>query len=131
MVGIDRATMAVLAGLILSGCASSNDPQSPNYDPTFVAIGQTLSRPDTLPPADFVAQGARRGSEFPTFSRMPRGATSQISAAERTIIETEMAAALAEQRNDRAAADRYRARVAELQAIARNHGSETRAQIEN
>ncbi|WP_157928886.1 hypothetical protein [Pararhizobium haloflavum] len=122
--------LLLIAGM-MAGCSETTDPQSERYDPTLTVVQQNLSRPDTLTPEPFVQTGARRGGEFPTFSRMPRGATAQMSDVERQMIETEMAAALAEQRNDRVAATRYRERLAQLQAIARNHGTETLQRIEN
>lgn len=119
-----------IIGVVLSGCASS-DPASPDYDPTFVALGQNFSRPAPLPSAPFVAAGARRSGEFPSFARMPQGAAAQMTAVEREIMQAEMAAAVAERRNDATAASRYRVRVLELQEIARSHGEEARSQIEN
>lgn len=124
------AILAAMAGSALAGCSTS-DPQSEDYDPTLTAVSQTLTRPDTLQPEPFVAEGARRTGQFPSFGRMPRGAMPQMTEIEREIIEAEMAAALAEQRDDRVTATRYRERLAELQEIARTHGAETRRQIEN
>lgn len=124
------AILAVMAGSVLAGCSTS-DPQSEDYDPTLTAVRQTLTRPETLPPEPFVAEGARRTGRFPSFGRMPQGAMPQMTDIQRQMIEAEMAAALAEQRDDRVAATRYRERLAELQEIARTHGIETRRQIEN
>lgn len=122
--------MLFLTGAVVTGCSTS-DPRSDNYDPTLAAVSQTLSRPDPLPPESFVETGARRGGAFPTFGRMPESATEQMTDVEREMMEAEMAALLAEQRNDRVAATRYRETLIELRKIARNHGRETTSQIEN
>lgn len=127
--GAGMATiMAAFGGL---AACSSNDPASENYDPTLTVIGENLTRPPTEPEAGFVARGAVRDEAFPTFSRERRGATTQMSALEREIMEAELAAARAELQSNRVAAVRYRERVAELRALARNHGSETQRAIEN
>jgi hypothetical protein len=114
----------------LAACTSS-DPSAPNYNPSFAAINDTLNRPEPRTPAPFVEAGARRSGVFPTFATPPARSTVQMTELQREMQRAELAAALASQRNDRSAANRYRARVAELQALARNHGPEQLARIEN
>lgn len=123
------AAVLALAGLA-AGCASS-DPQSANYDPTLTAVSQTLSPGPTRQPARFVAVGAQRGDNFPTFLPEPRRATEQMSAAEREMIATEMAMLKAERNNDMVTATDYREKLVELRRLAREHGPETRRRIEN
>jgi hypothetical protein len=123
--------VAVLAlGALGAGCASS-DPRSENYDPTLTAVSQTLSPTAPRQPAPFVAAGAARGGEFPTFLPEPPRATEQMSAAERQMIATEMAMLKAERDNDMVAATNYREKLVELRRLAREHGPETRRRIEN
>ncbi|VVT18188.1 exported hypothetical protein [Rhizobium sp. EC-SD404] len=120
--------LALCAGL--AACTSS-DPNAPNYNPSFAAINDTLNKPAPRMPAPFVEAGTRRSGVFPTFANPPARSTVQMTELQREMQRAELAAALAEQRNDRSSASRYRARVAELQALARNHGPDQLARIEN
>jgi outer membrane murein-binding lipoprotein Lpp len=127
-------SFAVLpAALFVAGCMSSSisDPASPDYNPSTTAIRETLNPSPSLPPQPFVASGARRSGNFPAFGRPPATANNQITPLQREILQAELAAARAEQQADRAAAARYRQRLAELQTLARTHGGEARRQIEN
>ena len=124
------ACATVLASLFLAGCASS-DPASPNYDSALGAVRQTFSPPPEAPAAQFVADGANRSGDFPRFNPEPRRATTQMTPMERAQMEAEMAMLQARNANDPATEARYRERLAKLQAIARDHGSNTLARIEN
>ena len=121
---------AAALGALATGCASS-DPNSEDYDPTLTAVSQTLSPTATRPAAPFVAAGAERGGNFPTFLPEPRRATAQMSEAEREMIAAEMAMLKAERDNDMVAATNYREKLVELRRLAREHGPETRRRIEN
>ena len=125
-----RPLLALLMLVLPAGCMSS-DPGAPNYNPSLTAINETLSPTAPQPAAPFVEAGARRSDAFPTFARMPQGATAQMTDAEREMMRAEMAALAAEQRNDTTTAAEYRARLAELRRIARTHGAERLERIEN
>jgi hypothetical protein len=98
--------------------SSISDPASPDYNPSTTAIRETLNPSPSLPPQPFVASGARRSGNFPAFGRPPATANNQITPLQREILQAELAAARAEQQADRAAAARYRQRLAELQTLA-------------
>jgi hypothetical protein len=117
--------LAAIVGLV--GCSTAERQPSP----TLTAVRDTLTRPDTMPAADFVQQGALRSDQFPTFGPMPRAANAQMTPQERQRLEAELQAVSAAQRSNPGVTGRYAARQRELQQVARTHGSETRRLIEN
>ncbi|WP_419912239.1 hypothetical protein [Hoeflea sp.] len=78
----------------------------------------------------FVNEGALRNEAFPTFAVMPKGATEQLSEADRKAITAEMEAIKAA-RGRGGGNTAYNARYKELKKIAESHGIDTKDEIEN
>ncbi|WP_136657193.1 hypothetical protein [Nitratireductor sp. XY-223] len=133
---------------ILAGCVSANleeaappsafipdntDPLAETGDNSKQADG-SVSGPEgqrTVRDNSFVSEGALRNEAFPTFAVMPRGATEQLSEADKRAIQAEMEAIKAARGRGGDASTAYNARYNELKKIAESHGIETKDEIEN
>ena len=80
---------------------------------------------------EFVASGASRSGEFPTFSKQPKASNEQFSDAEKRAAEAEMAELLRNRASTPDARARYEARLKRLRAVAASHGSDMQQKIEN
>lgn len=80
---------------------------------------------------DFVAQGASRTGQYPTFGPLPETANAQITTSEKAAAEAQMAKLLRARANTPDARARYEARLRELRALAQSHATDTQKQIEN
>lgn len=80
---------------------------------------------------EFVAAGANRTGQTPTFGRLPNTANTQFSDAEKSAAEAEMAALLRARAATPDARAQYEKRLKELQALAASHASDTQQEIEN
>ncbi|MEO4040427.1 hypothetical protein AAFN47_02330 [Hoeflea sp. CAU 1731] len=94
------------------------------------------ARPERkTPPRDtsFVQEGAAQDDTFPTFGPTPTGAMEQLSEAEKKQIQNEMESILKQRKPPSASAtsDAYKKQSEEFEAIARSHGDEAKAEIEN
>jgi hypothetical protein len=79
----------------------------------------------------FVASGASRTGQFPTFGQQPKAANAQFSDQEKQAAEAEMAELLRNRASTPDARARYEARLKQLRAVAANHGSDMQQEIEN
>ena len=79
----------------------------------------------------FVASGASRTGQFPTFGQLPKTANAQFSDQEKLAAEAEMAELLRNRASTPDARARYEARLKLLRAVAANHGSDMQQEIEN
>lgn len=118
--------------------------QAPSPDATATAQGSTVIRrnPGIVSPIpiektapvenkEFVAVGANRTGQTPTFGRLPNTANTQLSEAEKSAAEAEMAALLRARAATPDARAQYEKRLKELQALASSHASDTQREIEN
>lgn len=80
---------------------------------------------------EFVATGANRTGQTPTFGRLPNAANTQFSDAEKSAAEAEMAALLRARAATPNAKAQYEKRLKELQALASSHARDTQQEIEN
>lgn len=80
---------------------------------------------------EFVTNGARRTGVFPNFGRERKAANTQLTEAERLAAEAEIAELLRARASTPGARARYEARLRRLRALAANHASDTRQEIEN
>lgn len=80
---------------------------------------------------EFVAQGARRNGQFPTFGIEPQAANSQLTAAERLAAEAEMAELLRARAATPSEKQLYEDRLKRLRELARTHAEDAARQIEN
>lgn len=80
---------------------------------------------------EFVASGASRTGQFPTFGEQPKAANAQFSDQEKQAAEAEMAELLRNRASTPDARARYEARLRQLRAVAANHGSDMQQEIEN
>jgi hypothetical protein len=151
-----RGLSVLLALSILSGCVSASledaaPKQLPPEDAEAVdgsvanngSAGSNIDVPGTDTSANtaegaaaerdtsFVEDGALRNRRFPTFAKMPVGATEQLSAADKQQLESEMAEIRAAFGSGGISEAEYRARLMELEELARTHASEAKKQIEN
>ena len=134
--------------VILAGCVSANledaappsafapentDPLAEAGDNSKQSAEGTSDRPDQRPVRDnsFVTEGALRNEAFPTFAVMPKGATEQLSEADKNAIRSEMEAIKAARGRGGSAGTAYNKRYNELKKIAETHGIETKDEIEN
>lgn len=128
----------LLTALGLSACVSASledaaPTQSPDTQQTTTddGTGATAAQADEPRDTQFVEQGAARNRNFPTFANTPVGATAQMSPEEKRRIENEMASIRAAYGSGALSEAAYNARVKELNALARTHGSDVRDEIEN
>ncbi|AKI00519.1 hypothetical protein IMCC20628_01809 [Hoeflea sp. IMCC20628] len=80
---------------------------------------------------EFVATGANRTGQYPSLGRLPSTANAQLSDAEKTAAEAEMAELLRSRAATPDARAQYESRLRELRALAASHGSDTQQEIEN
>jgi len=80
---------------------------------------------------EFVAQGANRTGQYPTFGRIPSTANAQLSSAEKSAAEAEIAELLRSRAATPDARAQYELRLLQLRALAASHGSDTQRKIEN
>jgi antitoxin (DNA-binding transcriptional repressor) of toxin-antitoxin stability system len=80
---------------------------------------------------EFVASGASRTGQFPTFAKQPKAANAQFSDQEKLATEAEMAELLRNRASTPNARARYEARLKQLRAVAASHGSGMQQEIEN
>ena len=80
---------------------------------------------------EFVASGASRTGQFPTFGQLPKTANAQFSDQEKLAAEAEMAELLRNRASTPDARARYEARLKQLRAVAATHGSDMQQEIEN
>ena len=80
---------------------------------------------------EFVASGASRTGQFPTFGKQLKAANAQFSDEDKLAAEAEMAELLRNRASTPNARARYEARLKQLRAIAANHGSDMQQEIEN
>lgn len=90
-----------------------------------------IERTEPVENKEFVATGARRTGEFPTFGRVPKAANTQLSEAERIAAEAEMTELLRARASTPDARAQYDARLRQLRALASNHARDTQKEIEN
>tara|TARA_R110000850_G_scaffold2897_3_gene13397 strand:+ start:602 stop:1270 length:669 start_codon:yes stop_codon:yes gene_type:complete len=95
--------------------------------PSVVPLEQTAP----VKNKEFVASGASRTGEFPTFGKQPKAANAQFSNEDKLAAEAEMAELLRSRALTPDARARYEARLKLLRAIAANHGSDMQEEIEN
>lgn len=94
--------------------------------PSLIPIEKTAP-PETK---EFVAAGAARSGQFPTFGRQPRAANAQFSEADKLAAEAEMTELLANRASTPDARALYEARLRQLRALAASHASDTQQEIE-
>lgn len=80
---------------------------------------------------EFVASGANRSGQYPSFGRQPKAANAQFSDQEKLEAEAEMTELLRNRASTPDARAQYEARLRELRALAANHGSDAQQEIEN
>jgi hypothetical protein len=81
--------------------------------------------------SDFVAAGASRTGQYPSFGRQPVAANVQLSEADKLAAEAEMTELLRNRATTPNARAQYEARLRQLRALAANHGNDTQQEIEN
>jgi hypothetical protein len=96
-------------------------------------VASVVPLEQTLPVENkqFVASGASRTGQFPTFGQQPKTANAQFSDQEKQAAEAEMAELLRNRASTPDARARYEARLKLLRAVAANHGSDMQQEIEN
>jgi hypothetical protein len=120
-----RGVFAIgLCGLLASGCSSSSTTLLP------VAPVAVIDTDTTVPEAPVPGAGLVQGGRYPGFDRPLLAAGPQMSDEEAQTIALEMAALSARKRSGNVSEAEYTKRMAELQALARNHGSDTVKEIE-
>lgn len=136
--GYLRVTMCCAALLLLAGCVSASledaapKPEAPSAVPkTKPVAGSGAQEATTAGDNSFVADGARRNDDFPTFAQTPVGATDQLSDSAKQAILDEMASIRAAHQSSGNQAAAYSTRYNNLQELAKTHGVETQAEIEN
>ena len=78
----------------------------------------------------FVASGASRTGQYPTFGRQPKAANTQFSDQEKLAAEAEMTALLKSRASTPDARAQYEARLKRLRALAASHGDAMQQEIE-
>ena len=147
------AAACVLSLMLLTGCVSASLEDAapkPPENPDLTAPANDASATDALQTGSaqqaadaasgnnssatdtqFVDQGALRNRNFPTFANTPVGATEQMSANEKLLIEAEMSAIRDAYGSGGLSEAAYNARLRELKALARTHGDDAQDEIEN
>lgn len=133
-----RRLPVLLAAMSLSACMSASLEDAAPTQPTDQGqvasndgSGTADAESDEPRDTQFVEQGALRNRDFPTFANTPVAATEQLSPEDKRRIENEMASIRAAYGSGALSEAAYNARVRELNALARTHGSDARDEIEN
>ena len=79
---------------------------------------------------EFVATGASRSGQYPSFGRLPKAANAQFSDYDKLVAEAEMTELLRNRASTPDARAQYDTRLRQLRALAANHGSDTQQEIE-
>ncbi|MEM5472699.1 hypothetical protein WNZ14_13270 [Hoeflea sp. AS60] len=109
-----------------SGATASTEVRRNPGFASLIPIEQT-------PPAEtkaFVASGASRSGEYPTFGQLPNTANAQFSDADKIAAEAEMTELLRSRASTPDARAQYDARLRQLRSLAANHGNDMQQQIE-
>lgn len=121
---------AVVAGVVLSGCLSPSLEDAVPSEPSTGASSEPAT--DTASGDNsFVTEGALRNESYPTFEKTPVAATDQLSDSDKSRLEAEMDAARAAYGSGAISEATYRARMEELQTLARTHGDEVEWRLRN
>ncbi len=117
--------MCLALAVFLTGCVSASLEDAAPSQPQQAA--------ETEEPRDnsFVQEGALRNEAYPTFERTPVAATEQLSQNDKQRLEAEMDAVRAAYGAGAISEARYRARMRELERLARTHGADAQKEIEN
>lgn len=112
--------------------SGSVEPQSRTIarNPGFVSV-VPIERTAPVENEAFVASGARRTGEFPSFGQQPKAANSQFSDQDKLEAEAEMTELLRKRASTPDARAQYEARLRQLRALAASHGTDTQQEIEN
>ncbi len=113
-----------LCSVLVSGCGSTSTTLA------TVAPVAVIDTDTTVPQAPVPGAGASVSGRYPDFSGPLKAAGPQMSDEEALGIARQMAALAARKRAGSVREADYTRRMAELQALARNHGSDTVKEIE-
>ncbi len=125
------ATAIVIAGTSLAGCVSPSLEDAAPSSPNTQAASASESAGGEATDNRFVQEGALRNDAFPTFERTPVAATEQLSETDKSQLEAEMNAIRAAYGSGAISQADYRARMRELESLARTHASDVERQIRN
>lgn len=131
----DGSTVADLA--VDGAVAGAADTPSEGSDLTgarsIPRIPSLVPTEDTSPAEtrDFVASGASRSGQYPSFGKQPQAANTQFTDADKLAAEAEMTELLRNRASTPDARAQYEARLRQLRALAASHGSDTQQEIEN
>ncbi len=136
--GYLRVPMGCAVLVLVAGCVSASLEDAAPKPDTRPPVSETKTSADsgaqdanTARDNSFVAEGARRNDDYPTFAQTPIGATDQLSDSAKQAILDEMASIRAAHQSAGNQAAAYSTRYNNLQELAKTHGVDTQAEIEN
>lgn len=126
---LGRMVVLLLLGSILAGCVSASlEDAAPTEGQSTGTAGQAGETSDS--DNSFVQEGAIRNETFPTFEQAPVAATEQLSSADKSRLEAEMDAARTAYGAGALSEAAYRARIQELQTLAKTHARDVEDKLQ-
>ncbi|MEM5492269.1 hypothetical protein [Hoeflea sp. AS16] len=139
-VPVARAADGTIAadGLVDGSVAGSAETSSGNA-PALTEVRSNPGIPSLVPieqsapvaTREFVATGASRTGQYPSFGTQPRAANTQFSDADKLAAEAEITELLRNRASTPDARAQYEARLRRLRALAASHGDDMQQEIEN
>ena len=120
---VRRMAILLAAASVLGGCVSAS-----LEDAAPTGQGQANGQQSDN---SFVREGALRNDSYPTFERMPVAATDQLTESDKARLEAEMDAVRAAYGSGALSEAAYRARMQELETLARTHGRDVQMRLRN